>query len=152
MPDSDSDLKSPARLRGLASWQASKVSTLGARLYARRLPLGTRADFSVLAALEEFGALSQVGIGRRLGLDRNDVNAILARLETAHHVDRDTDPTDRRRNVVALTAEGLRYLEELQHHTDAVQDELLAGLDADERHQLDALLTKLLDGHHPQPA
>lgn len=142
----------PARLRGLASWQASKVSTLGARLTTQRMPLGARADFAVLAALEEYGALSQADLGRRLGLDRNDVNGILNRLQDGHHVDRQPDPADRRRNVITLTTTGRGHLDQLQAHADAVQDELLAGLDPTQRHQLQLLLAKLLDSHRPQPA
>ncbi|MFY9928319.1 MAG: MarR family transcriptional regulator [Streptosporangiaceae bacterium] len=152
MTDMGSPLQPPARLRGLVSWQASKISTLGARLTARRMPLGARGDFAVLAALEEYGALSQAEIGRRLGLDRNDVNGILNRLESGRQVDRQADPADRRRNVVTLTATGRQNLEELQQHADAVQDELLAGLDAAERQQLHSLLGKLLSSRQPQPA
>jgi MarR family transcriptional regulator, lower aerobic nicotinate degradation pathway regulator len=152
MTDKEDSLRPPARLRGLVSWQASKVSTLGARLTAQRMPLGARADFAVLAALEEYGTLSQAEIGRRLGLDRNDVNGVLNRLEGDHRVDRKVDPADRRRNIVSLTADGRRHLAELQRHADAVQDELLTGLDATERRQLNSLLTKLLDSHKPQPA
>jgi MarR family transcriptional regulator, lower aerobic nicotinate degradation pathway regulator len=152
MTEPDDAIQPPARLRELVTWQASKASTLGARLFARRLPLGARADFAVLAALEEYGALSQAEIGRRLGLDRNDVNGILNRLENGHQVGRQSDPADRRRNVVTLTGDGRRYLEDIQRSTDAVQDELLAGLDAAEREQLHALLAKLLDSHQPQPA
>jgi DNA-binding MarR family transcriptional regulator len=152
MADTDHALRPPARLRELASWQANKVSTLGARLTAQRMPLSARADFAVLAALEEYGALSQAEIGRRLGLDRNDVSGILNRLEGGRRVDRQADPANRRRNVVTLTAAGKRHLEELQEHADAVQAELLAGLDAAERRQLHALLAKLLDSHQPQPA
>ena len=152
MTDTDQAGPAPARLRELASWQASKVATLGARLFARRMPLGARADFAVLAALEEYGALSQADIGRRLGLDRNDVHGILNRLESHGQAARQPDPRDRRRNVVTLTDAGRRYLGQLQAHTDAVQDELLAGLDGTERRQLQALLTKLLDRHPPQPA
>jgi len=152
MTDTDDALQPPARLRVLASWQASKVSTLGARLTARRMPLTARADFAVLAALEEYGPLSQAEIGRRLGLDRNDVNGILNRLEGRQQVDRRTDPANRRRNIVTVTTDGRQYLEEVQQHADAVQDELLVGLDAAERQQLHALLAKLLDSHQPQPA
>ncbi|MFD9500209.1 MarR family winged helix-turn-helix transcriptional regulator [Streptomyces sp. NPDC060035] len=152
MADMDHALQPPARLRELASWQASKVSTLGARLTAQRMPLSARADFAVLAALEEYGALSQAGIGRRLGLDRNDVSGILNRLEGCRQVDRQADPANRRRNVVTLTAAGRQHLEELQQHADVVQAELLAGLDAAERRQLHSLLAKLLDSHKPQPA
>ncbi|MFJ5306852.1 MarR family winged helix-turn-helix transcriptional regulator [Streptomyces sp. NPDC088350] len=152
MADTDHASRPPARLRELASWQAGKVSTLGARLTAQRMPLGARADFAVLAALEEYGALSQAEIGRRLGLDRNDVSGIVNRLEGCHRVDRQADPANRRRNAVTLTATGRRHLDELQQHADAVQAELLAGLDAAERRQLHSLLAKVLDSHQPQPA
>jgi DNA-binding MarR family transcriptional regulator len=40
-----------------------------------------------------------------------------------------------------------RYLEEIQRHADAAQDELLVGLDPAERHQLNELLAKLLSSH-----
>lgn len=152
MGDADDGLRPPARLQALVSWQVSKVATLGARLVERRMPLSARADFAVLAALEEYGALSQAELGRRLGMDRGDVNGILNRLQGDHHVDRRADPADRRRNTVTLTSTGRRHLDDLQHHTDAVQQQLLAALDEPQRHQLQHLLTQLLDGHRPQPA
>ena len=148
--DEGSEL-APARLRALTSWQANKVATLGARLTAQRMPLGARADFAVLAALEEYGALSQAELGRRLGLDRNDVNAIVTRIEVRGHIDREPDPADRRRNIVSLTRSGAKHLDELQRHADVVQRELLAGLSEREQAQLRSLLTKLLGAHQPQP-
>lgn len=151
-PTGDDGLQPPARLRRLASWQANKVSILGARMTARHMPLTARSDFAVLAALEEYGALSQADLGRRLGLDRNEVSGIVARLAGARHVNRQANPADRRRNVVTLTASGRRYLEEIQRHADAAQDELLVGLDPAERQQLNELLAKLLGSHRGQPA
>jgi len=148
----DDGLQPPARLRRLTSWQANKVSTLGARMTAQHMPLTARADFAVLAALEEYGALSQADLGRRLGLDRNEVSGIVTRLQRDHRVDRQVDPANRRRNVVTLTASGKRHLEEIQRHADAAQDELLVGLGTAERRQLNALLAKLLDSHRPQSA
>jgi DNA-binding MarR family transcriptional regulator len=148
----DDGLQPPARLRRLASWQANKASILGARMTARHMPLTARSDFAVLAALEEYGALSQADLGRRLGLDRNEVSGIVTRLENGHHVDRQADPANRRRNVVTLTTAGKRYLEEIQRHADAAQGELLAGLSATERQQLSELLAKLLNSHRAQPA
>jgi len=142
----------PLRLRRLASWQANKVATVGARLTARALPLGARADFAVLAGLEEGGELSQAELGRRLGLDRNDVNGVLNRLQERSAVRRRVDPDDRRRNIVTITNAGARYLRQLQRHADVVQDELLAALDADERQQLHHLLDRVLRHHPGQPA
>jgi DNA-binding MarR family transcriptional regulator len=148
----DDGLQPPARLRRLTSWQANKASILGARMTARHMPLTARSDFAVLATLEEYGALSQADLGRRLGLDRNDVSGIVTRLESGRHVDRQADPANRRRNVVTLTASGKRYLEQIQQHADAAQDELLAGLSTTERQQLNKLLAKLLNSHGAQPA
>ena len=142
----------PERLRALTSWQASKVTTLGARLTAQRMPLGARSEFAVLAALEEYGPLSQADIGRTLGLDRNDVNGVMTRLEEGRFVARRPDPTNRRRNIVRTTAAGQRHLQQLQAHADSVQDELLVGLTNAERRQLHQLLEKVLLSHGPQSA
>lgn len=150
--DAAESIRPPARLQTLTSWQVSKVSTLAARLTALRMPLGARTDSAVLAALEEYGPLSQADIGRRLGLDRNDVNAVLNRLQTAARISRCADPSDRRRNIIGITAAGGSYLEEILRHADEVQHELLAGLTPTERQQLNALLAKLLHSHAPQPA
>jgi len=150
--DVNDSVSPPAKLRALTSWQVSKVSTLSARLTTRRMPLSARADSAVLAALQEYGQLSQADLGRRLGLDRNDVNAVLNRLQAAGHVDRRADPSDRRRNIISLTELGEHHLAELFQHAEAAQNDLLAGLTATERAQLTALLTKLLSGHAPPSA
>lgn len=150
MADSDA-IRPPARLRALLTWQVHKADIVGARLTGARMPATGRADFAVLAALEEFGAISQVDLGRRLGLDRNRINGITTRLDDNGHVDRTVDPADRRRNTVTITPTGKRYLEELQAATDAAQAELAANLSGAESDQLRALLAKLLDAHPGLP-
>lgn len=152
MSDANDDLQPPARLRALTSWQASKVSTIGARMTARHMPLTARSDFAVLAALEEYGPLSQADLGRRLGLDRNDVSGIVTRLQAGGHVDRQADPDDRRRNLVTVNQAGTRYLDDIQLNADKAQAELLSGLDVDQRRQLHALLAKILEAHQQEPA
>ncbi len=146
------DPGAPALLRNLASWQTGRVSTLGARFTAARMPLEARSDFAVLAALQEYGELSQAELGRRLGLDRNNVNGIVTRLEANGHIERRTDPVDRRRNIVAVTAAGSQHLRDLNALALAVQEELLFALDPDERLQLRVLLEKVLISHPAQPA
>src|SRR4028119_2386163 len=72
----------PQRLRRLPTWLVSQLGIRSTRLIAGRIARpGARVDFAVLAALEEFGAMSQAELGRRLGLDRSDVVAVLNRLE-----------------------------------------------------------------------
>lgn len=145
-------IQPPTRLRALLSWQAGKVATVGTRLTAQHMPLSARTDYAILAALEEYGPLSQAELGRRLGLDRNDVSTVLARLAHDRAVERTPDPADPRRNRVTASTSGLRYLAELQTHADTVQHDLLAGLDTHERAQLTALLDRVLAQHPAQSA
>lgn len=142
----------PRALLTLVSWQAGRLATIGARLTAARMPLEVRSDFAVLAALDENGPLSQADIGRVLGLDRNNVNGIVVRLEGRGSVTRAPDPGDRRRNVVTITPAGRVALGEIQGDADAVQAELLAALSAGEREDLIRLLGKVLASHPPLPA
>ena len=146
----DDLLGPPARLRALAQWQAGKVATIGARFTAAHMPLGGRAEFAVLAALDEFGAMSQADLGRRLGLDRNDITEIVGRLASGRHVDRRPDPADRRRNVVSISPLGRQYLDDLERIAHEVQNELLQGLDDDDRAALGALLDRVLSSHGRQ--
>lgn len=146
------DVGAPARLRALASWQTGRVATLGARLTSAHMALEARSDFAVLAALDEFGALSQAELGRRLGLDRANVNRIVTPLAQAGLLDRTPDAHDRRALVLTTTAEGTARFQDLEGRAARVQDELLAPLDADEREQLRLLLDKVLGAHPAQPA
>ena len=146
------DVRAPARLRALASWQAGRVATLGARLTATHMALEARSDFAVLAALDELGALSQAEIGRTLGLDRANVNRIVTRLEREGLLRRTPDPHDGRRLALTATADGVAHLADLERSAARVQDELLVALDEDEREQLRRLLDRVLDAHPAQPA
>lgn len=138
----------PARLRRLPSWLVNQLALRSTRLIGELLPRpGVRADFAVLSALEELGPMSQAELGRRLGLDRSDVVAVLDRLEDAGSVARAQDPSDRRRNVITLTRAGSRVLADLERHLDDIQKEFLAPLTRGERAQLTTLLQRLVDHH-----
>jgi len=145
-------MRVPKSLRTLVSWQAGRVATIGSRLTAEHMPAESRSDFAVLASLVEQGELSQADLGRILGLDRNNVNGIVTRLEAADQIQRRTDPSDRRRNIVTVTPTGRTHFAALQEHAGAVQNELLTGLNAAERQQLIDLLDRVLAAHPALPA
>jgi len=151
-PDGDAPVGSPRRLRELLSWQANKVATLGSRLTLERMAASARGDFAVLAALAEIGDLSQAEVGRRLGLDRNDVNEIATRLEHGGYVSRRPDERDRRLKVLSTTRDGQAYLARLQTQADEVQEELMTALTAAERAELIKLLGMVLNAYGPQSA
>jgi DNA-binding MarR family transcriptional regulator len=97
----------------------------------------------MLATLEEFGGLSQADLGRRIGLDRSDVTALVTAAEGAGLIGRERDAGDRRRMTLTLTRAGERRLGELQQAIDGAQAELLDGFSAPERKQLALLLSRL---------
>lgn len=139
----------PERLRELPSWLLSQAALEAARTVSEHLSTvgAHRSHYAVLAALEEFGPASQAALGRRCGIDRSDMVALLDRLAADGDVERRPDPSDRRRNVVTLTPRGVRRLDELGAALGDAQDALLSALPGKDRDVLVALLRELVTGH-----
>ena len=140
----------PKRLQTLPSWLVNQLSATAHRLVRDRLHSwhgAHRYHFSMLAALEESGPMSQADLGRSIGLDRSDVTAEVSYLEGTGLIARMPDPADRRRNVVSVTEAGLRHLAEMERQVADVQKELLAPLSEEDRGEFVRLLTALTQHH-----
>ena len=141
--------RTPARLTDRPTWLIS-------RAYARSTGLlnagfesrgnGLRGyHYRLLAALDEWGPASQADLGRNTGIDRSDVTAALAELDTRGLIERTVDPEHKRRNIVTLTPDGVKQLSVLDAVVDAIQDQLMAPLTAAQRLRFLALIRLLLD-------
>ena len=67
-------------MRGLPSWLLNQAALAANRLVADGLEgaVGAhRSQFAVLSALDEFGPASQADLGRRSGIDRSDMVALV---------------------------------------------------------------------------
>jgi DNA-binding MarR family transcriptional regulator len=80
-----------------------------------------------------------------LWLDANNCVLLLNELEEMGYVERRRDPADRRRHVVDLTNEGRKALERAERAQEGLEDQVLAGLSADERATLRSLLARALE-------
>ncbi|HEY9311093.1 MarR family winged helix-turn-helix transcriptional regulator [Williamsia sp.] len=102
--------------------------------------------YRLLAALGDHGPASQADLGRLTGLDRSDVSGAVEVLWEAGFVERDPDPSDRRRNIVSVTQPGRTELRRLDAVLDRVQEEYLAPLEESERQVFIGLIRRLADG------
>lgn len=146
-PQRHSAAPEPSRVRDRPTWLISRNHARSYRLLSEGFAAegsGLRGyHYRVLAALEEWGPIGQAELGRRTGLDRSDVVNILGDLERLGLTERSVDPTNRRRNIVAITPAGDARLRKLDEVVDRVQERVLAPLSPNERRQLTRLLRKL---------
>lgn len=111
-------------------------------------PLGLRKRQVVaLMILRDHGAITQGALGETLRLDPANLVGLLNELEERALLDRRRDPEDRRRHIVELTSEGSSVLARAEQALAAVQDDVLAGLDDEERCTLHELLVRAAQRH-----
>jgi MarR family transcriptional regulator, temperature-dependent positive regulator of motility len=109
--------------------------------------LGMRPRWYVaLSFLSDHDGASQQALGEALCVDANNLVLLLNELETAEYAERRRDPLDRRRHLVAT---GRRALNRAERAQEAIEHEVLAALDPDERATLRELLARALDKAGP---
>jgi len=142
--------ETPARWESLPSWLLAQTANHAQRLVGDGFSAvhARGYHYRLLATLEEFGPASQAALGRRSGIHLSDMVAAINELADHTLVERAPDPTDRRRNIISLTAAGKRQLRRLEKRLAETQNELLAPLSPEERQRLTELLSTLLDHHN----
>jgi DNA-binding MarR family transcriptional regulator len=86
-------------------------------------------DYIVLSALAMSSDLTQIELGKLLGLDKTTLMSQLDRLERMGLVVRHTDPQDRRRRIPAITEEGQAVREKVAEACSEVETATLDGFD-----------------------
>jgi len=109
--------------------------------------LGMRwKEFLVLSYLDEHPGTTQQELGEAMLLDSNTVVLLLNELEAKGLSIRRRDTGDRRRHVVEITPSGRDAVARGEKAREAIEDEVFAGLTADERRTLRRLLVRALEG------
>ncbi|MEV5575434.1 MarR family winged helix-turn-helix transcriptional regulator [Spirillospora sp. NPDC052269] len=140
--------RTPPRMLGVTTYALARAGRLGRARMARMM--GEHAlglwHFAVLSALDDVvDPPSQRDLGARLGIDPSDLVDVVGALEERGLLRRDRDPSDRRRYVVALTAEGRTELDAVAERAVELDAELLAPLDPSERAAFAGMLRRVLD-------
>ncbi|MFJ2828494.1 MarR family winged helix-turn-helix transcriptional regulator [Streptomyces sp. NPDC087263] len=135
------------RLKDRPTWLISQAYAHSAALLAAGFEAkgnGLRGyHYRLLAALEQWGPASQADLGRDTGIDRSDVTAALAELESRGLIERRVNPDHKRRNIVTITPQGFDVLLDLDAMIDEVQEAVLAPLTAAQRRQFVNLMSRL---------
>jgi DNA-binding MarR family transcriptional regulator len=128
-------------------WRASHTRTAEA-LDSIGLTPARFALLNVLGARE--GAIQQQ-LSSDMGIDPSALVKLIDELEGAGLAERRRRPSDRRAWEVTITRKGRSTLERARRLASGVEDEVLGGLAAADRHQLLTLLRRALASAPPQP-
>jgi DNA-binding MarR family transcriptional regulator len=112
---------------------------------AAALPDGLRlGHLAVLGALADEAPRTQRALAETLRIHPSDVVTIVDDLVARDLASRETDPEDRRRNLVRPTTAGRQLVRRATRDSRRISRELLAALSADERKTVEELLLRAL--------
>ncbi|MGD9864990.1 MAG: MarR family winged helix-turn-helix transcriptional regulator [Pseudodonghicola sp.] len=111
------------------------------RMAAAGLSL-TPVQYAALSAIRDNPDIDQATVAGLVAYDRATLGKVIDRLDERGLVRRQTSRADRRAKELTLTEAGAALLEEARPHVEAIQPEILSGLDAAERETLLRLMKK----------
>jgi DNA-binding MarR family transcriptional regulator len=111
----------------------------------------TTALFALLNVISAREGAIQQELGSTLGIDRSTMVSLIDQLESSGLATRRPSATDRRAREIAITTKGRRLLQRARGLIAQEENEVLAGLTAEERHELLGLLRRALDLAPAQP-
>jgi DNA-binding MarR family transcriptional regulator len=105
----------------------------------------TTTQYGILVILQAWEGLDQIGLSKKVGLDRSTTGLVVKKLEKEGLIVRVEDAKDHRRKIIVLTARGERKLESLRAPAARAQEIALSPFEPDEAEQFLALLEKFVN-------
>lgn len=117
---------------------AAMIAPLERALIAAELPVLrahglTMWGYTVLSALDGQPVRTQATLARAIGADKTRIIGVLDGLQRQGLIEREPDATDRRANLVSITAEGRRLRATAQADIQRNEERVLAQLSAGDR-------------------
>jgi DNA-binding MarR family transcriptional regulator len=148
-------LQNMADQRDCAPGSAVLLSRLAKQVYRRsnEEQLGMHLRHLVaLSYVSDHDGCPQQDLADAFCMDANNVVLLLNELEQLGFSTRMRDASDRRRHLVEITPSGREALSVAERAQLAIEDDVLAALDADERRTLRELLNRALRSVEPTDA
>lgn len=100
-------------------------------------------QYAILVVLAEETSCDQQTLGNRAGFDKATGTYVIDRMTKSGLLNVETDPTNRRRKRVTMTADGEAMLAQMIEQAKSAEKMITAGLDAQDITDLKRLLSKL---------
>lgn len=110
----------------------------------------TPVQFAILNALLDTPGEDQITLAGRVAFDAATSGSVIGRLEARGWLRREVDQRDKRRKLLWVTPEGEAITQQMLARVQQVQARITAPLSGTEQAQLNALLTKLVQGLEAQ--
>jgi len=132
---------------------SEQIGHLLRRAYQRHLsifqahsvdPNLTSTQFVTLCALRDNGPVPQAELIRTTGIDQTTIRGIVERLVRRGLVQLQSDETDRRKTIVALTPDGAALLAEMVPQAKLISDLTMGDLNPGERAAIMFTLRKMI--------
>jgi DNA-binding MarR family transcriptional regulator len=121
---------------------SSRMTRAVANVYTKPFKLSA-PEWRTMAVLGRFGAMNANTVVERTAMDKVRVSRTVTRLLRSGHITRRTDPRDRRRAILDVTAKGLAVYRQIVPRALAVEATLLQDLTDSERTAFEAAVAKL---------
>jgi DNA-binding MarR family transcriptional regulator len=139
-------LPTPQPLLAAPGYLARRLYQAYVAIWARQVDATlTGPQFAVLVAVREYPGADQGSLASAVALDRSTMADIARRLEEKGLITRTPDPSDGRRRLLHLTSPGQDVLLACDRRARQLDEQLLAGLDEEERALVMRMLEELSD-------
>lgn len=134
----------------MAGHMIRRLHQISTQVFSRRMQEAgfdlTPVQFAAMDAITTYPGIDQAGVAAKIAYDRATIGGVIDRLEQKGYVARNVCKHDRRAREVRATDEGLAVFARILPVVTALQDEILPGLDADERARFLELAAKAVGG------
>ncbi len=110
----------------------------------------TPVQYAAMATLLDVGEIDQITLAGLIAYDRSTIAGVIDRLVQKGYVERQVSPTDRRARILHLTETGRQILAHAKPHVEKAQQNMLMGLEENEKEQFLGLLNKIIAAGNDQ--
>jgi DNA-binding MarR family transcriptional regulator len=121
---------------------SNRLARRAAELYGKRFKLSA-PEWRIIAVLGHQGGMSSSTVIAETAMDKVRVSRAIAKLLKAGLITRDTDPSDRRRAVLALKGPGGELFQQIIPLIQDAEAEMMAALSDAERDAFSDVLAKI---------